>query len=342
MDVSVALCTYNGAKYVDAQLQSILGQSRPPDEIVVCDDGSTDGTLEIVDDYVEEYPDTIRVHQNESTLGVTKNFEKAIRLANGDVIALSDQDDIWDERKLEKQSRVHLETDSHLTFHNSLVVDEGLAEQTTLWDTNDYPGGSADNPQRFFRELLLRNVVQGASMTISSDLADSAMPIPESWQHDYYLALIGSITGYCREFDDPLLHYRQHAAQDLGVSERGTLSKIKKSVNTGYEELSEKANRWRTLREVVTDLDPESLVFDKSAVVDSLTEREEYVRYRVTAHDTSAEFTSRMKAVGMNLAQLRYYRFGAGGVAWSAGSAGKSVVEGTGNLVRDMVATVQT
>ena len=92
--ISVALCTFNGEKFISQQLDSILSQSVPVDEIVVCDDGSTDSTCQILEQYAAQ-SQSIRLIKNEHNLGYIANFEKAIRLCQGDYIFLSDQDDIW-------------------------------------------------------------------------------------------------------------------------------------------------------------------------------------------------------------------------------------------------------
>ena len=95
LHISVAMCTYNGGKYLREQLISIAKQARLPDELIVCDDVSNDATLQILNEFQKMAPFPIRIHRNGVRLGVTKNFEQAIALCNGDIIALSDQDDVW-------------------------------------------------------------------------------------------------------------------------------------------------------------------------------------------------------------------------------------------------------
>src|SRR5262249_24400476 len=102
MRISVAMCTYNGAEFLRAQLQSIITQSRPPDEIVICDDRSTDDTQNLLERFASELPVPIKLHINDQNLGSVKNFERAINLCTGDVIALSDQDDVWRNDKLQR------------------------------------------------------------------------------------------------------------------------------------------------------------------------------------------------------------------------------------------------
>src|SRR4029077_8380451 len=100
--LSIAMCTYNGARFLPEQLESIAAQTRLPDELVVCDDGSADESAEIVRNFGKNAPFPVRLELNEKNLGATKNFEKAIGLCQGDLISLADQDDVWKPQKLSK------------------------------------------------------------------------------------------------------------------------------------------------------------------------------------------------------------------------------------------------
>src|SRR5215217_4120478 len=101
MKISVAMCTYNGAVFLPAQLESIAGQTRKPDEIVICDDGSTDQTRMLLERFAAESSIPVSLKFNQQNLGSIKNFEQAIGLCAGDAIVLSDQDDVWHTDKLE-------------------------------------------------------------------------------------------------------------------------------------------------------------------------------------------------------------------------------------------------
>ena len=92
---SVALCTYDGARYLTDQLDSFISQVRRPDELIICDDASTDESLDIIMSFAMHAPFPVRIYRNEHNLGFIKNFEKAIQLCDGDIIALADQDDVW-------------------------------------------------------------------------------------------------------------------------------------------------------------------------------------------------------------------------------------------------------
>ena len=95
MRISIAMTTYNGSKYLNDQLKSFSQQDQAPDELIVCDDGSSDNTIKILEKFSLNAPFDVKIYQNESNLGFTKNFENALSKCTGDLIFLSDQDDIW-------------------------------------------------------------------------------------------------------------------------------------------------------------------------------------------------------------------------------------------------------
>src|ERR1043165_3789181 len=134
MKFSIAMTTFNGERYLREQLDSLSAQDRLPDEVVVCDDGSSDGTLEMVRAFAASSPFAVRVIENEERLGVTRNLEKAIGLCDGELIALCDQDDVWRSDKLQQieqafigNSRLGLVfTDAELIDEQSKTIGNGL------------------------------------------------------------------------------------------------------------------------------------------------------------------------------------------------------------------------
>ena len=123
--ISVAMCTYNGAHFLAPQLESFVVQSRLPDELVVCDDGSSDDTVAILQAFARRAPFRVRIEVNDVTLRSTKNFEKAIGLCTGDLIATSDQDDVWLPEKL-ALCEAAFARDPHigLVFSDAEIVEE--------------------------------------------------------------------------------------------------------------------------------------------------------------------------------------------------------------------------
>ena len=139
MNISVALCTFNGEKYIEKQLDSILNQSIKVNEIIVCDDHSVDTTISILDKYSLNYPELFKLHKNENNLRSNKNFEKAISLCTGDYIFLSDQDDLWREDKVEKTLNVFSKNPTaEGVFSNATLIndiDQLLFKDISLWDS---------------------------------------------------------------------------------------------------------------------------------------------------------------------------------------------------------------
>ena len=140
----VALCTYNGALYLREQLDSLAAQTRLPDELVVCDDGSTDRTLAILDSFAAAAPFPVRI-RNRTRLGTPKNFERAIGLTTGAIIALADQDDVWYPHKLKRLERELARSKRiGLVFSDADVVDDRLRPQATGCGRHGAPSAGTD------------------------------------------------------------------------------------------------------------------------------------------------------------------------------------------------------
>jgi len=233
--VSVALCTYNAELYLKEQLESIFKQTRLPDEIVVCDDCSTDSSLKILNDFRKISPVPFKIYVNEKNLGVSKNFEKAISLCSGDIIFPSDADDVWLPEKLEKLVRVlDSNKDCSYVFSDAYVVDENLNTLGyTMWERISF---NRFQRLKFIKgkqlEVLLKhNVVSGATMAFRSYLRKLFLPIPEIWIHDGWIALLGSAVSRGCFIEEPLIYYRQHNHQMIGAKRKyGIKDKIIKKI----------------------------------------------------------------------------------------------------------------
>src|SRR5208282_3322611 len=134
--VSVAMCTYNGSRFLTEQLRSIASQSHPPREMVVCDDGSTDDTVSLLRKFAEQRLFPIRIFCNEERLGPAKNFEKAISLCSGDIIVFSDQDDMWKSEKVAKLvDALDRNPDAVYAFSDAEMIEEdGAPLGHTMWE----------------------------------------------------------------------------------------------------------------------------------------------------------------------------------------------------------------
>jgi glycosyltransferase involved in cell wall biosynthesis len=226
MKISVAMCTYNGASYLREQLDSIAEQTRPPDELVICDDGSSDTTHEIVNAFAATAPFPVRLHINEKNLGSTKNFERVIRLSEGDIIALADQDDVWFPEKLRRiEDCFQSEPNTGLVFTDAEVVDENLRPLGyNLWESVGFDKvqrGLVRNG-RVLDVLLPGWTVTGATMAFRAKFKELVLDIPTDLLliHDGWIALLIASVSRVSFIEEPLIKYRQHAHQQIGAKER--------------------------------------------------------------------------------------------------------------------------
>lgn len=221
MKTSVALCTYNGEKFLREQLDSILSQTERVDEIVVCDDGSTDSTLQILEEYHQKNPEIFRIFKNEINLRSVKNFEKAISLCQNEIIFLCDQDDVWVENKVstivnyfEKNPKIEV-----IATNGYGIDDAGnLLEVHSLWDI-----------PRFFQEENIEidyfkiiafagNIATGASMALRKRFVKKVIPFPviDEFHHDEWIALNAASNQSFEFLQEKLFKYRIHSQQQVG------------------------------------------------------------------------------------------------------------------------------
>jgi glycosyltransferase involved in cell wall biosynthesis len=228
--LSIAMCTYNGAQFLSEQLASLQNQQRQPDEIIICDDRSTDKTVRIIERWARDAPCDVRICVNDKQLGSTRNFEKAISLCSGDLISLCDQDDVWLEHKLSEAEAAFL-SDPTLGawFTDALLVDETLNRlPVTLWERVGFTRGwqykVGSNGK--LRTLLRRSFITGATLVFPARYRDLVLPIPPGLQffiHDRWIATLIAAVAPISFSDRPSMLYRQHRGQQLGVSYRPTL-----------------------------------------------------------------------------------------------------------------------
>jgi hypothetical protein len=219
-DVSVALCTFNGARFLRAQVESIWAQSLRPAEIVAVDDGSSDGTYEMLLDLAIESPVPMRIERNPINLGYAANFERALSLAQGDIVFLCDQDDVWDPRKIEAMVEPFQDPSVVLVYSDAELVDEALQPLAkTLFGALRLSARElrAVEGIEVFRGLLKRNSVAGAGSAVKRRLVELARPFETGFVHDEWLALIACLAGRVVRLDQTLLLYRQHGLNQIGV-----------------------------------------------------------------------------------------------------------------------------
>ena len=213
------MTTYNGEKYLREQIDSILAQTIQDFELVVCDDGSKDSTIEILEEY-QHSDKRIKIYKNESNLGFKKNFEKAISLCDGEYIALCDQDDIWSPNHLEILKDAIKE--KILACGNAELIDkDGNSLGTTFWEQEAFDSVPSSDLGKAKSILLFRGSYQGAAMMIKRQIVKTALPIPEKYTfHDSWLALVACFCGGIACVDIPILKYRRIEESVTGMRKR--------------------------------------------------------------------------------------------------------------------------
>ena len=222
--LSVVLCTYNGARYLPALLDSLALQQRLPDELLVFDDGSTDETQQLVAKFAEQVPFEVRWYRQEERLGPAANFIAGAQRARGEWIAFCDQDDVWFPDKLCRSLAVSQERkDTSAVFCNARLVDcDGGSLGCTLWQRVGFtPREQVTMAAGACWQVLVRHpVVSGAGLVIHSRVRDYLAPIPDDWLHDAWAAFISAGSGPVAAIAEPLFDYRQHDANVIGGQRR--------------------------------------------------------------------------------------------------------------------------
>jgi glycosyltransferase involved in cell wall biosynthesis len=223
------MAAYNGSRYIREQIASILSQIKEGDELIVVDDGSGDDTAALIEGFGDS---RVRVVRNERNLGVVRSFERALRLASGDILFLSDQDDLWQSDKVRAfLSRFAADPAITLVISNGELIDaDGRSLKERLYANGSFATGVLAN--------LLKNRYQGAAMAFRREVAEVVLPFPKGLpMHDSWIGLVNAIIGKAEYLDAPLLSYRRHGG-NATTGRRGPGMRIL-------------AQRWKLARELV-------------------------------------------------------------------------------------------
>jgi hypothetical protein len=242
--ISVAMATCNGAPFIRAQLASIAAQTKRPDELVINDDVSTDATVVVIEEFAQSAPFRVRVERNPRRLGVSGNFAAAIRRCDGDVVFLSDQDDVWHPTKLERVAAQFVRAKSPwMVTHDAAIVDvDGQPSGLTLGSQIRAAGRRPD-----------QSIVAGCCMAMNRTLADFFQPTPQTATHDAWIALIADQLGLRLHLDEPLIDYRRHG----------------RNVSQSFMSRQRRSNAWLRWRERLRRSTAASMVVQLSAAIEA-------------------------------------------------------------------------
>jgi hypothetical protein len=306
--LSVVLCTYNGAAYLPGLLDSLTNQRHPPGELVVSDDGSTDGTAALIASFAESASFPVRWFEHERRLGPAANFIAAAQHARGDWIAFCDQDDIWHRDKLARALSAAREcVDTSAVFCNARLIDsKGHPLGRALWQHVAFtPREQQAMAAGKAWDVLVRHpVVSGAGLLIHARVRDHLAPIADDWLHDAWAALIAAASGRVVAIAAPLFDYRQHEGNVIGARP-GTLTDFWKSVRTLDRTtfLAAECRRWDALATRLANL-PESQF--KRATTEAVTSKLTHLMER---RDLPPSRMKRLNAVGREWRSGAYRRY---------------------------------
>jgi glycosyltransferase involved in cell wall biosynthesis len=258
-------------------MDSILGQSIPVQEIIVCDDGSTDGTREILASYAAENPQ-IQLQFNKKNLGTVANMQQCLRKTTGDLIFLADQDDVWLPNKVEKTLAFFQENpEADAVFSNADIIDEVGETQygMTLWDIIGFPYGQVDLTDF---EMRVDNVVTGAGLAFkrNQELLEKDIPQIPGLLHDGWIGLYFATKNTLKANPEKLFQYRSHANQQVGgkIKERQALLNFNLALYDGVPVMKNFATWKAAMKRLYTNLDLPYM--DKAKIQDQIDLYAEY------------------------------------------------------------------
>ncbi len=283
--ISVALCTYNGERFLPQQLASIQHQTRLPDEVVVCDDRSTDRTVEMVRAFAGSVSFPVRIFVNERNLGSAANFERAIGLCEGSLIALSDQDDIWYPIRLERsEQELTAHPEAGLVFSDGDIIDDqDQMVGTRLWTYFGFAGEVRERLLAGDYTVLVKNrFVTGATVMFRSELRQGCLPIGPGWIHDEWIVATTAAVAEVRPIEMPLIRYRKHAAQQVGLSPRPS---FREKNRKHWSELSRQIG---SLQEICNRLSAQVLSERGHVLLSCYQDQLRFARFRTTSPEAGS------------------------------------------------------
>lgn len=311
-DVSVALCTYKGETYLAKQLDSILSQTRLPQEVIVFDDVSPDGTWALLERHAPRFRDAgIRfvLHRNPVNLGYVANFQQALQATTRPIVFLCDQDDAWHPTKIERFLPEFERRPDLVALHGNARLVDGKGDDMaySLFEALEVTRAELDaiHAGRAFEVLVRRNVVTGATLAVRRKVFENAVAAPTGWIHDEWLGMVATFVGTVDCIEEPTIDYRQHESNQVGARRRGFVERLTGGGMSRLEFMTRTLLRTQTLLEVA-EAGPLRV---PEPCLQLLRERLVHARFRATP---PGRWPARLAAVLREYASGRYARFSNG------------------------------
>lgn len=313
---SVAMATCEGARFIDAQLESIAAQTRPPDELVVCDDASTDDTVARLEAFAARSPFTVRIEQNSLRGGATANFERSVSLCTGEIVLLADQDDVWAPQKIETLAGLlERQPELGLVFSNGTVVDQALAPlgydlwQSLFFDADDRRRVRSGEAAAVFAR---RVVAAGTTLAFRARFGPLLHPFPDlPSAHDAWIAFVIACVAPCALVDASLIRYRLHDANQIGLRRRGLIDQLRQARQQLERGAFAQDVAFFELAHARLS-SPSNEVAAPSLLDGALRVIEEKIAHARVREAMPASFVARVPVVARELFRGRYRRYGYG------------------------------
>lgn len=313
--VSIALATYNGEAYLGAQLESYVAQERLPDELILSDDRSTDGTVAITREFAARAPFPVRIVSNQYAKGYRGNFQTAIEAAESDLIALSDQDDVWLPAHVARLAeRLEREPDVLAVASDSECVSSDLKPLGyTIRESERLPDSLLKATMRRgpdqFALVLRHRAATGHAMAFRRSFASAVLPFPESWGHDHWIFLIGAALGRVDYAPETLSKYRQHGSQVVAAEMKSVAKWASQMHGQPASAGAAEVARWMELLCRIRELGA------SEAAIATLQEKIDFLAFRTSVRGMPV--SARTARTTVNLLRGRYHRLGRGFYAYA-------------------------
>ena len=226
--IDILMATYNGEKYINEQIESIIKQTYTEWKLYIRDDGSSDRTIDIIESYQAKYPDKIIIiRDSKKGLGAKLNFAELLKYSKSEYCMFSDQDDVWLEKKIEVTLKTMKDIEQKYGKSKPILVHTDLKvtdKDLNIINNSFWKYQKLDRNYNTINYLLVQNNITGCTMMLNKSLVKISNNIPkECVMHDWWIGLIGSVFGKVIGIDTQTMLYRQHGNNEVGAHKYGGL-----------------------------------------------------------------------------------------------------------------------
>lgn len=324
--VSIALATYQGEAYLSEQLQSFLSQTRLPDELCVSDDGSSDGTVRIIEDFRRRAPFPVKLSSVSGWVGSDKNFEKALLGCSGEFILFSDQDDVWLPDHIEsligpmEQDARIMAVASNSTYVSRDLIPTGEDSKSQERFSNAQRDAINRLPHNQFEQVLRHRVALGHGMAFRAEILPLLVPFPQrTWNYDHWVFILAAAAGFVTYAIEPLTLHREHPRQEVGNVSHTLGDWARMSATSTEEQDQKERDRWKEL--LVRVREHRDLLKNPEHVEYALEQKLNFVVRRTRIR--KLKLPARIVQTTMELLRGHYHRWGRGMLTYGRDLYGK-------------------